>query len=202
MAFLPLLQIKSRDQGTPGEFESNFINAIEVRSIGNPSTVAAQARQVLADIDPGLLILGVDTVSEQISSALNQENVIADLAGFFGLLAAALACAGIYGLLSYMIQRRAGEIGIRMALGANRSAVVRMVIRQALVQGVAGILIGIPAALATTHVVANQLFGVSPADPINSGTAALVMILCAAIAAFLPAHRASHIDPMTALRHD
>ena len=202
MAFLPLLQTRPRERATPGEFETNFIDAIELRSIGNPASIARQAREALADVDPGLLVLGVDTVVEQVNRALSQESVIADLAGFFGLLAVALACVGIYGLLSYMVQRRDGEIGIRMALGADRSTVLRMVIGQAVIQSGVGILIGIPIAFAATRVVANQLFGVCPADPVNYAAAALVMLIFGAIAAFLPAQRASKIDPMAALRHE
>ena len=145
-------------------------------------------------------MLRVDTLSDHIGRVLNQENVIAVLAMFFGLLALALACVGLYGLMAYMVQRRTSEIGIRMALGANRGMVIAMVLREALFQGVVGILIGIPAAFAATQLVANQLYGVSPTDPQHSATAALVLILCISIAGYLPARRAVEVDPMVALR--
>ena len=199
MAFLPLLQVKQGDAASARD-GSNFITAIEVRATGNPTAVVGQVRQALAEIDPGLPVLRVDTLSDHIGRELNQENAIAVLTMCFGLLALVLACVGLYGLMAYMVQRRTSEIGIRMALGANRSAVVGMVLREALAQGVVGILIGIPAAFAATQLVANQLYGVSPTDPQHSAIAALVLILCIAIAGYVPARRAAKVDPMVALR--
>ena len=143
---------------------------------------------------------GVDTLSDHIGRELNQENVIAVLTMCFGLLALVLAGIGLYGLMAYMVQRRTSEIGIRMALGANRGMVIGMVLREALFQGAVGILIGIPAAVAATQLVANQLYGVSPNDPQHSATAALVLILCITIAGYVPARRAAKVDPMVALR--
>ena len=197
MAFLPLLQVK------PGEeVSSTFINAIEVRSAGNPTAIAGQVRQALADIDPRLPVLRIDALSDQIGRALSQEIVIADLAVFFGLVALMLTCIGLYGLMAYVVQRRTSEIGVRIALGARPRAVMGMMIRDALAQGVVGLLIGIPAAFAVTQLVANQLYGVSATDPKNCAAAALVLILCITIAAYVPARRASLIDAMKALRHE
>ena len=145
-------------------------------------------------------MLRVDTLSDQIRRELNQENVIAVLTMCFGLLALVLACVGLYGLMAYVVQRRTSEIGIRMALGANRGMVIGMVLREALFQGVVGILIGIPAAFAATQLVASQLYGVSPSDPRHAAMAALVLILCIMIAGYVPARRAAKVDPMVALR--
>jgi macrolide transport system ATP-binding/permease protein len=195
MAFLPLLQVKQGDAGP-----SNFINAIEVRATGNRTAVVGQIRQALAEIDPGLPVLGVDALSDHIGRELNQENVIAVLTMCFGLLALVLACVGLYGVMAYVVQRRTGEIGVRMALGASRGMVIGMVLREALVQGVAGVMIGIPAAFAATQLVASQLYGVSPTDPKYAVAAALVLVLCITIAAYVPARRASKVDPMAALR--
>ena len=200
MAFLPLLQVKQGDAASTARDGSNFINAIEVRATGNPTAVVGQIRQALAEIDPGLPVLRVDTLSDQIGRELNQENVIAVLTMCFGLLALVLACVGLYGLMAYVVQRRTSEIGIRMALGANRGMVIGMVLREALFQGVVGILIGIPAAFAATQLVANQLYGVSPSDPRHAAMAALVLMLCVTIAGYVPARRASKVDPMVALR--
>ena len=201
MAFLPLLQPISGYQDPSWE-ESNFIQTIEVRSTVRIPTMAAEVRQVLAENDPHFAVLRVSTVSDHIDLLLNQENVVAALATFFGLLALALSCLGLYGLMAYTVQRRTGEMGIRMALGASRVAVIRMVIRQALAQGLAGVLIGIPASIASTRLVANQLYGVSPNDPKYAVGAALILLLCIAFAAGLPARRAARIDPMIALRYE
>jgi predicted permease len=198
MAFLPLLQVK--DAASAAGDRSNFIEAIEVRATGDPTAVVGQVRQALAEIDPGLPVLRVDTLSGHIGRELNRENAIAVLTMCFGLLALVLACVGLYGLMAYMVQRRTSEIGIRMALGANRRAVTGIVVREALFQGVVGISIGIPAALAATQLVANQLYGVSPSDPRHAAMAALVLILCVIIAGYVPARRAAKVDPMVALR--
>jgi predicted permease len=198
MAFLPLLQIKPDEAASSDE--SNFIHVIEIRSTGRPPAVAAEVRRALAQIDPGLPVLNVTTLSNDVSHTLNQENVIATLAMFFGLVALALSCLGLCGLMSYAVQRRTSEIGIRIALGARRGAVIRMVIREALAQGLIGILIGVPAAYAALHLVANQLYGVNPDNPKYSVMAALVLLVCIAIAGYLPARRASRVDPLVALR--
>ena len=197
MAFLPLLQVKPGD-----ELHSAYIRSVEIRSTANPTAVAGQVRQALADIDPGLPVLRVNTLSDHVDRTLNQERVIADLAVFFGLVALVLTCVGLYGLMAYLVQRRTSEIGIRIALGARPGVVVGMVISKALTQGVVGLLVGIPAAFAMSQLVANQLYGVSPTDPKNSAAAALVLMLCITIAGYVPARRASRIDPMKALRHE
>jgi predicted permease len=200
MAFLPLLQVKPGDAASSAKDVSNYIQAIEVRTTGDSTAVVGQVRQALAEIDPALPVLRVETLSDQIGRVLNQEHVIAVLATFFGLLALALASIGLYGLMAYMVQRRTGEIGIRMALGADRRLLIAMVLREGLSQGVIGILIGIPAALAATQLVSNQLYGVSPTDPQHSAAGALVLMLCIAVAGYVPARRAAGIDPNVALR--
>ena len=197
MAFLPLLQVKPGDEPT-----SAFVKAIEVRSAGNPTTIAGQIRQTLADIDPVLPVLRISTLSDHVSRTLNQDSVIADLAAFFGLLALLLTCVGVYGLMAYLVQRRTGEIGIRIALGARRGAVIGMVLRDVLVQGAVGIVVGIPIAFAGGQLVANQLYGVSPTDPTMPAAAALVLVLCLTLAGYGPARRASRIDPIRALRQE
>jgi macrolide transport system ATP-binding/permease protein len=159
-------------------------------------------RQTLAEIDPGLPVLRVETLSEQVGQALRQEQIIAALAMFFGLLAVTLTGVGLYGLMAYLVQRRTREIGIRMAVGAGRGAVIAMVIGDALRQAAIGILIGIPTAFAVTRLIANQLYGVSPTDPRNAATAALMLIACLGLAGYSPARRASRIDPVRALRQE
>lgn len=201
MAFFPLLQDKSSDMPRATD-ESNFINVIEVRSVGSPERIVASVRHVLVDIDPNLPVLQVRTLSEDINLTLNQENVIAVLAAFFGIVALLLSCFGLYGLTAYAVQRRTSEIGIRVALGARRGSVVKMIIREALAKGVAGVLIGIPAAFAAVRLVVNQLYGVSPNDLKYSLAAAFVLLLCLVVAAYAPARRASRVDPLVALRYE
>ncbi len=203
MAFLPLLQLKAGPgPKRNGQYGSNFINTIEVRAAGNPIAVAGDVRRVLAEIDPGLVVLSMNTLSDNVTQSLSQDNVVATLAMFFGLLALTLACVGLYGLMAYMVQRRVSEIGVRIALGAARGEVVGMVIREALAQGIAGVLIGVPAAFIALRLVASQLFGVGPTDLRDSAIAAAVLMLCIAVAAFVPAYRASRVDPLVALRHE
>jgi predicted permease len=201
MAFLPLLQTTPRESASSLE-ESNFANVIEVRSSGRAEAVVAEVRHALAQIDPQLPILRVSTMTDRISRELNQENTIASLAMFFGLLALVLSCLGLYGLTAYSVQRRTSEIGIRIALGARRAAVIGMVIREALLLGFIGTLIGVPAAFATLRLVANQLYGVTASDPEYSIAAAAVLLLCITIAAYVPALRASRVDPLVALRYE
>ncbi len=197
MAFLPLLNGRAGDSD-----ESEFVNVIEVRSTGRPQTIAAEVRHALTEIDPALPILRVSSLSDDINLMLNQENVVASLAIFFGLVALVLSCLGVYGLMAYSVQRRTSEIGIRIALGARRASVTAMITREALLQGLTGVLIGIPAAFGALQLIANQLYGVSPDDPRYSSAAALVLLLCIAIAAYLPALRASRVDPLMALRYE
>jgi predicted permease len=201
MAFLPLLQAKPGDS-TAAADDSNFVNTIEIRSSGRPEAIAAEVRRALAGIDSRLPVLRVSTLAENVSLMLNQENVIAALALFFALVALVLSCLGLYGLMAYAVQRRTSEIGIRIALGARRGAVIGMIIREALVQGVIGIVIGVPAAFAALQLVANQLYGVSPTDPKYSVAAALVLLICLAVAGWIPALRASRVDPIVALRYE
>ena len=120
MIFLPLLQMKPGEPPASSDYRSNFINAIEVRSAGDPSEIAGLVRRTLTNIDPGLPLLGIETLSDHVEQTLRQERSVAVLASLFGFLALVLTCVGLYGLMAYLVQRRTGEIGIRIALGARR----------------------------------------------------------------------------------
>ncbi len=200
MAFFPLLQ---RIPGTPpASDESNFIRTIEAQYVGSPSSAAGEVRRAIADAAPGLGILQINTLSEDVDLMLNRENSVAVLAMIFAGVALVLSCLGLYGLLAYTVQRRTSEFGVRTALGAPRASLLGMIIREALAQGLIGLAIGIPAAIATTRLVANQLYGVSPNDPAYFVVAALILFACIVASACTPALRAARVDPLTALRYE
>jgi ABC-type antimicrobial peptide transport system permease subunit len=139
---------------------------------------------------------------EQVARNFNQERLIARLAGLFGVLALILACVGLYGITAYSVARRINEIGIRMALGANRSNILGLVLRSALLQLGIGLAIGVPVALAGGRVLAGQLYGVKSHDPSTLGLAVVMLAACALLAAFVPALRATKVDPLMALRYE
>jgi predicted permease len=175
---------------------------LAVRTAANPKSIAPLVRQELRDIDPSLPVLRIDTVDEQLNDSLVEERLVALLSIFFGGLALLLACLGLYGLISYTVVHRTNEIGIRMALGATRLGVLGMVIRESLLLLLAGLAIGIPATLAASPLIAARLYGVSPTDLHTIVGATLLMIAVAALAGFIPARRASKVDPMVALRYE
>lgn len=173
---------------------------LAVRAYGSPIAIAAGVRQELRNIDPNLPILDVNTVEEQLDDVLVQERLIAKLATFFGGLAVLLACLGLYGVISYSVARRTNEMGIRLALGATSGCVLRMVLRESLWLVLIGVAIGVSATLVSTRFVSSLLFGVSATDPLTVAGATLLLVFVAAVASFLPALRASRVDPMVALR--
>jgi predicted permease len=177
-----------------------YAQSIQLRVAGAPEGYEKALRQVLAGINPDLSLDSVKSYSEQVAVQFNQQRLIARLTGLFSLLALVLASVGLYGVTAYNVTRRTGEIGIRMALGANRGDVVSMVLWGALSQIGIGLCIGVPLALLCGRAMAHQLFGVSSFDPIVLGGAVLVLCLCALVAGFLPARRAASVEPMEALR--
>jgi predicted permease len=175
---------------------------LAVRTQGNPSAFAARVRQELHDIDPNLPVLRIETIQDQLDDLLVPERLIASLSGFFSALAVLLACLGLYGVMAYTTARRTNEIGIRLALGATRGGVLRMIFKESLLVVAVGGAIGLLMTLAITGLISAKLFGVSAADPITIAGATLLMTVVVALAAFLPAHRASRVDPMVALRNE
>jgi putative ABC transport system permease protein len=148
------------------------------------------------------LSLEFTTLAGQIDESLNRERLLATLSGFFGALALLLAMIGLYGVMSYNVARRRNEIGIRMALGAEQSRVLQMVLREVATLVFIGVAIGLVATLATTRFVATFLYGLKPNDPTTLVSAVLALALVAIFAGYLPARRASRLDPMTALREE
>ena len=127
---------------------------------------------------------------------------MAQLVSFFGLLALGLACIGLYGIMAHAVVRRTNEIGIRMALGAERRDIIWMILRETLILVAIGMAIGVPAALGAAKLISSQLFGLNPSDPVTLLTAAFLLTLVAALAGYLPARRASRVDPLVALRYE
>jgi predicted permease len=173
-----------------------------IRATGNPASIAASVRQELRNIAPNLPVLKIDTVEEQLDALLFQERFIASLSTFFGVLAVLLACIGLYGVMSYAVARRTGEIGIRLALGSTPAGVLRLVLRESLWLVSAGIVIGMSVSFALMRLASTRLYGVRAADPLTIIGAALLMITVTALAALLPARRAARVDPLVALRHE
>ena len=183
-----------------GETQSLLINSMVINFNRPQTNVEALIRQTMAEIDPNLTVTRLTSLDGQVAGNFNEDRLIARLTSLFGLLALIIASVGLYGVMSYFVARRTGEIGIRMALGATRSSVISMVFRSALFQVLLGLLLGIPAALLAGHLMASELYGVGAYDPLSLAGATLVLALCAGVAVFVPARRAASIEPMQALR--
>ncbi len=183
-----------------GEVHSEYVEPIELQIAGSAENIAPQIRQTLASIDQNLSVVEMRSLGEQVSRQFNEERLTARLTGLFSLLALLLASIGLYGVTAYNIARRTSEIGIRMALGADRGDVVRMVLRGAFLQVGLGLLIGVPLVLAACRILASKLFEVSAFDPKILAAAIAVLAACALIAGMVPARRAASIEPVQALR--
>jgi predicted permease len=191
--YRPILQVE--DQGA-------FTNAIQIRTDIEPLSISSAVRAAVSQVDDKLTIGNMTSLRLQTDEALRQEKLIAQLVSFFGLLALVLAAVGLYGIMAHAVVRRTNEIGIRMALGAERRNIVWMVLRDSLILVVLGILIGVPAALAASKLISTQLFGLTGTDPLSLVTAVSVLSIVAAVAGYLPARRASRVDPLVALRYE
>ena len=174
----------------------------EIRTQARPEAILDQLRGVMQRVDPDLPLVNVRTEQQQVDADLMQERVFMTLTAGFGLLALALACVGIYGVMAYSVANRRNEIGIRMALGAQPGQVRGMILRESGWLAVAGILFGVGAALGLTRLLKAMLYGIAPDDPLTMGVAVLVLLLVALAASWIPAARAAGVQPMQALRHE
>jgi predicted permease len=200
--FVPLLQMGHYEDPSniSAQTRSAYIRDIELQVAGHPGNLESLVRRTLAEVDPDLTVLGVMSFDEQLGRNFNQQRLIARLTMLYALLAVILASVGMYGVAAYMVVRRTREIGLRMALGADRGRVVMMVVRGALWQVALGLMIGIPASLAAGRALSSQLYAMSGHDPLVLNAAALILIGSALLAALIPARRAASIEPMHALR--
>jgi ABC-type antimicrobial peptide transport system permease subunit len=173
-----------------------------VRTAGDHGTAASGVRQAMARLDPSLPLFDVKSLDLQVNESLFVERMVAALAVVFGGLATVLAAVGPYGVMSYAVARRTREIGIRMALGAERAGVLWLVLKEVAPLSGTGVAGGLLGALYLTRRVEAQLFGVTPADPLTLATAVGLLLAVALAAGFVPARRATAIDPMLALRAD
>ncbi len=172
----------------------------EVRTALDPHRMTSAILQAVKAIDSRLPVSDVKTLDEQVDQSLIQERLVASLSSLFGLLALLLAGVGLYGLMTYAVNRRTGEIGIRMALGAERGQIAGMILRETLQLVLIGLAIGVPAAIAASRLIKSELYGLKSDDPTILLTAISIMATMAVIAAYLPARRASQVEPMAALR--
>jgi predicted permease len=174
----------------------------EVRTAAKEGTIVSAIRDAVRSIDKDLPVFDVRTQNEQIDAALSQERLFGALTSAFAALALVLACIGIYGIMANSVAWRTNEIGIRIALGAERQRVLMMILREVALLAVIGAVTGVLAAAGLTRYIQSMLFGVQPIDPVTIAGAVLPMILVALLAGWLPARRASRLEPMTALRHE
>jgi predicted permease len=185
-----------------GETWSHYLYNIVIWAPGDPPGMEERVRKALVEVDPNFVLYGVDSYTKVLSADFQQESMIATLTTLFGVLGLLLAAVGLYGVMAYMVEQRTGEIGIRMALGADRWRVVKMVLRRAFSQVGIGLALGIPAAIGAGRLMKDQLFGVKPWDPVMLVFATLLLALAAVLASVIPARRAAGVEPMVALRNE
>ncbi len=174
----------------------------EVRTSGDPGLLAASVRSEVRALSKDVVVDYVRTMEQQLDAALVSERALGTLSTAFGLLALLLTSVGLYGVMSYGVARRTHEMGIRVALGARRDQVLGMILREVMFLAGAGILIGVGIAIGLTRYIRALLYGVQPIDPATIAGAVCLMIFVALLAGWIPARRASRLDPMVALRHE
>jgi ABC-type antimicrobial peptide transport system permease subunit len=192
--FVPNTEATDSDPG------SHFLHDIVIVSQPGAQVSAAQIRQAMASVDPNLPIISVRTLREQVAGQFRQQRLIARLTSFFGILSLVLASIGLYGITAYNAGRRAGEIGVRLALGSTRMQAAALVLRGAFALVAVGLLVGFPLALAAGRFLGSQLYGLNPYDPVVILAAVLTLGFSALLASLIPAVRASLISPSQALR--
>ena len=182
------------------ELNSHFIGGMLLVTNMTPGAIEAQLTRMLADLDPNLTINSIRTMQQQIELSFDQQRAVASLAGLFGVVALILAAIGLYGVTAYSVAQRTNEIGIRMALGADRPKVLGLILRGAFKRVLIGLILGLPLAVGAGRLLSAQLYGVTSWDPFALSVAAGALAICSFFAAIIPANRAASISPMNALR--
>jgi ABC-type antimicrobial peptide transport system permease subunit len=200
MAFYPLLQRSATDKTPIEDDDEMYVGAFVVQTSHPMPDLESLARRTLAQINPNLAVVRFQTFEAQIADQFTDDRLLARLTMLFGGLALLLAMVGLYGVSAYSVARRTAEIGIRMALGAERAKVTVMIMRGALVQAILGLIIGVPIAWLCVRFVESQLYEVKGIDSAVLMTSVLTLVVAASLAGFIPARRAASIDPAKALR--
>jgi len=202
MFYVPLAQTVNYkiDLMNTLELRAHIVTGILMVTDLPPGRVEPMVRQVLSEMEPDITITSVRTMKQQVALSFDEERAVASLAGLFGIVALILAAIGLYGVTAYSVAQRTNEIGVRMALGANRAKVIALVLDGAFRRVLIGLLIGLPLAVGAGRLISAELYGVSSWDPPALGTAAVALAVCSFFAAVIPASRAAGISPMTALR--
>jgi ABC-type antimicrobial peptide transport system permease subunit len=182
--------------------QPNYVARLQARTAGDPMLSVSAVRQALREVDRNVFIGEVSTINGEIEAALSQTRLTATFAGLLGGITLLLAMTGLYGMMTYSVTQRTQELGIRIALGARPADVLYLVLRQGLKLALAGVAVGLVVTVALTRLMANLLHGVSATDPITLVVTAVSLTFVAALACYLPARRATRVNPLEALRHD
>ena len=197
MEFCAAMQVPDKASSNAG-----YARLVEVRTTGDPAVLKAEIRGAVAQVAGNLHVTRINTARDQVREQMKQNLDAAKLSGAFATLALLLACIGLYGTMAYRVSRRTNELGIRLTLGAQRANIFWLVTRECLTLVAIGLAIGVPVALAATRVIASQLFGIRATDPLTFGGVAILLLIVALAACYIPAQRAMRVDPMVALRYE
>jgi predicted permease len=202
MMFAPLAQHGTYDQPVMAlvDHHSHYITGAVLQLRGSAEGLESLVRKTFSEVDPNLTIINMQPMQQQVDTNFDQQRAVAQMTGMFGILALVLAAVGLYGVTAYTVERRTSEIGVRMALGANRDNIMRLVLRGAFRQVLLGLIIGIPISIACGHLIASQLYQVMSWDPLVLVCSIAALGFCALVASVIPAQRAASINPVQALR--